>query len=180
MSFLASFLFIFVFSTKLSNTVDASKKMFRLLDSNHGSLVSEATALPTAPQPLPFPMYVWSLLWKALCGKKIGRFLLYISIPTFYCLVSMFKKSRIIVKVLFINCLFLPRRHFHLVTLKFNNVGKVTLSISVKMFNNTDQSRPLFRPFLIPISTIQIKNSIDSVLGIQTWVLRMAGTDKTT
>ena len=51
-SFLPSFFFIFVFSTQL--TVNkCSIKVCRCLDSNRASLLSEATALPTEPQPLP-------------------------------------------------------------------------------------------------------------------------------
>ena len=47
------FFFIFVFSTQL--TVNkCSIKVCRWLDSNRGSLVSEATALPTEPSP-PLP-----------------------------------------------------------------------------------------------------------------------------
>ena len=45
------------------------------------------------------------------------------------------------------------------------------------------QSRPLFvyfHPRLITISIIQIEQSVDGVLGIQTWGRRMVGSDKTT
>ena len=45
------------------------------------------------------------------------------------------------------------------------------------------QSLPLFVYFcyfLITISIIQIEKSVDGVLGIQTWGLRMVGADKTT
>ena len=49
--FPASFFFIFVFSTELFNTVYRNK-ICRWLDSNRGSLVSEATALPIEPQSL--------------------------------------------------------------------------------------------------------------------------------
>ena len=54
--FPASFFFIFVFSIQL--TVICSIKFCRWLDSNCGTLGSEATALPTEPQPLP---NFWSL-----------------------------------------------------------------------------------------------------------------------
>ena len=43
--------FIFVFSTQL--LMNNFTKFRRWLDSNCGPLVSEATALPTEPQPLP-------------------------------------------------------------------------------------------------------------------------------
>ena len=49
-------------------------------------------------------------------------------------------------------------------------------------FEKMGQSRPLFvyfHSFLVIIS-IQIKKSIDGVLGIQTWGRRMVGADKTT
>ena len=50
---------------RLFNTVD-SKQMFHIkacwwLDLNRGPLVSEATALPTEPQPLPIS-YVWQII----------------------------------------------------------------------------------------------------------------------
>ena len=38
---------------------DINKKICRRLDSNRGPLVSEATALPTEPQPLPAAYFVW-------------------------------------------------------------------------------------------------------------------------
>ena len=50
------FFFIFVFSIQL-----IVNKKCRWLDSNCGSLVSEATALPTEPQPLPLQKHVWML-----------------------------------------------------------------------------------------------------------------------
>ena len=50
--FPASFSFIFVFSIQLIIN-KCSIKFCRWLESNHGPLVLKATALPTAPQPLP-------------------------------------------------------------------------------------------------------------------------------
>ena len=44
------------------------------------------------------------------------------------------------------------------------------------------QSRPVFvyfRYFPITISIIQIEKSVDGVLGIRTWGLRMVGVDET-
>ena len=59
--FPASYLYIYF---RLFDIVD-SKQMFnkicRWLDSNHGPLVSEATALPTEPQPLPDILIVCSV-----------------------------------------------------------------------------------------------------------------------
>ena len=46
------FFFIFVFSVQLTVN-NVQYKFGRWLDSNHGPLVLEATALPTEPQPLP-------------------------------------------------------------------------------------------------------------------------------
>ena len=50
--FPATFFLIFVFSTQLTEN-KCSIKVCRWLDLNRGSLVSEATALPAKPQPLP-------------------------------------------------------------------------------------------------------------------------------
>ena len=50
---------LFFLYFRLFNTVDSTYKFCRWLDSNRGPLVSEATALPTAPQPL--PNYNWLL-----------------------------------------------------------------------------------------------------------------------
>ena len=52
------FLFISVFSIELAA---GEFKIRRRLDSNRGSLVSEAITLPTALQPLSFPTYIWRL-----------------------------------------------------------------------------------------------------------------------
>ena len=46
------FFFIFIFSTQLTKN-KCLIKVCRRLDSNRGSLVSKAAALPTEPQPLP-------------------------------------------------------------------------------------------------------------------------------
>ena len=43
---------LFFLYSRLFNTVDGTYKFCRWLDSNRGPLVSEATALPTVPQPL--------------------------------------------------------------------------------------------------------------------------------
>ena len=51
--FLVTFFFIFVFSIQFIIQLKFSKQNCHRLDSNRGSLASEATALPTAPQPLP-------------------------------------------------------------------------------------------------------------------------------
>ena len=68
------------FQIKFLNTVD-SKQYCRWLDSNFGSLVMEATTLPTAPQPsLPF-CFQWKT-YQCLCdevsfesnGDKIKKF----------------------------------------------------------------------------------------------------------
>ena len=60
------FFFIFIFSIQL--IVNAWIKFRRWLDSNHGPLVSEATALPTEPQPLP-NIFVFTFV-TAITGEK--------------------------------------------------------------------------------------------------------------
>ena len=55
--FPASFFFIFVFSIQLT-VINVQYKFCGWLDSNRIPLVSEATALPTEPQPLPTKTYV--------------------------------------------------------------------------------------------------------------------------
>ena len=55
---------LFLFYFRLFNTVDSkcSINFCRWLDSNRGPLELEATALPTAPQPLPLPYYYKGML----------------------------------------------------------------------------------------------------------------------
>ena len=59
------FFFIFVFAglQLTDNYIQIQIYHCRCWDSNHGFLVSEATALPTAPQPRPFPDHTCSGSW---------------------------------------------------------------------------------------------------------------------
>ena len=82
MPFSASFFFIFVFSTQL--TVNKCLiKVCQCLDSNHGSLVSEATTVPIEPQPLPF-LFVFS-------SNRTS--ILVVSIRVVICLFSVFPSN---------------------------------------------------------------------------------------
>ena len=58
--FPASFLFS-SFQTVDSKQIMSDIKVCRWLDSNSGSLVSESTALPTEPQPLPISFLIYAL-----------------------------------------------------------------------------------------------------------------------
>ena len=63
---LASFFFIYVFSTQLKEK-EWLIKVCRWLDSNHGSLVSEMTSLPTEAQPLPKSLLLLATLKLKCC-----------------------------------------------------------------------------------------------------------------
>ena len=67
-------LYFRLFNTFDSNIIGNTYKVCQWLDSNRVYLVSEATALPTASQPLPCNIYFYVVSFQIQANRKYARF----------------------------------------------------------------------------------------------------------